>query len=314
MATVNSNNYKIAIVKETSRGAQVKNLTTGGGVFFADKLTWNNEPITVDLEKKNNSLYENEDRTLIVGEHVTGTLSGALTDMHEILLQAHFDDSASPYLYAAAMPTAFTYNVYQLYLDSTGACTSYDVLLGCIINPLSITGKPNDILQYSATIDATSYLQNVANSSGTALTLAAGIPVTGTPFLFGDVTASMIFGETELLSLNLELSKTLVDNDMRFQNSKTKTNDDYIGVGGTLSYDVKWEAQNEKACMYNQTSQYCSLDFINASKTWTISFNGVLTQADRPDADRGLFVGTYAMRLTSNASADPPVIITVISV
>jgi len=77
MATVNSNNYKVAIVKETSRGAQVKDLTTGGGVFFADKFTWNNEPITVDLEKKNNSLYENEDRTLIVGEHVTGTLSGA---------------------------------------------------------------------------------------------------------------------------------------------------------------------------------------------------------------------------------------------
>ena len=77
MATVNSNNYKVAIVKETSRGVQVTNLTTGNGVFFADKLTWNNDPITVDLEKKNNSLYENEDRTLIVGEHVTGTLSGA---------------------------------------------------------------------------------------------------------------------------------------------------------------------------------------------------------------------------------------------
>lgn len=314
MAKVNSNNYKVAIVKETSRGAQVKNLTTGGGVFFADKLIWNNEPITVELEKKNNSLYENDDRTLIVGEHVTGTLSGALTDMHEILLQAHFDDNASPYMYAAAMPTAFTYNVYQLYLDATGACTSYDVLLGCNINPLSITGKPNDILQYSATIDATSYLQGVLNSSGGALILAAGIPVTGTPFKFGDVTANMILGETEILSFNLELSKTLVDNDKRFQNSKTKTNDDYIGVGGTLSYDVKWEAQNDKAYMYNQTAQSGSLYFINAEKTWEVSFNGVLTQADRPDADRGLFVGTYAMKFTTNSIASVPITITVASV
>ena len=314
MATVNSNNYKVAIVKETSRGAQVLNLTTGGGVFFADKFTWNNEPITVDLEKKNNSLYENEDRTLIVGEHVTGTLSGALTDMHEILLQAHFDDTASPYLYAAAMPTAFTYNVYQLYLDAAGACTSYDVLLGCNINPLSITGKPNDILQYSATIDATSYLQGLLNSSGSALTLAAGIPVTGTPFKFGDVTAAMIFGETEILNFNLELSKTLVDNDMRFQNSKTKTNDDYIGVGGTLSYDVKWSPGIDKAYMYNQSALSGSLTLVNASKTWTIGYNGIVTQADRPDADRGLFIGTYAMKLTTTSVADAPIEISVASV
>jgi len=311
---VNSNNYKIAIVKETSRGAQVKGLAAGGAVYLADKFTWNNEPITVDLEKKNNSLYENEDRTLIVGEHVTGTLSGALTDMHEILLQAHFDDTASPYLYAAAMPTAFTYNVYQLYLDATGACTSYDVLLGCNINPLSITGKPNDILQYSATIDATSYLQNVANSGGTALTLAAGIPVTGTPFKFGDVTAEMIFSESKILSFNLELSKTLVDNDMRFQNSKTKTNDDYIGVGGTLSYDVKWQRKADKAMIQNGMPNTVTIEFANSAKTWTILLIGILTQADRPDADRGLFVGTYAMKLTTNSTGDVPATITVASV
>jgi hypothetical protein len=204
--------------------------------------------------------------------------------------------------------------VYQLYLESTGACTTYDVLLGCNINPLSITGKPNDILQYSATIDATSYLQKVANTGGTAINLTAGLPVTGTPFLFGDVSPTMIFGETEILSFNLELSKTLVDNDMRFQNSLTKTNDDYIGVGGTVSYDVKWSPQLDKALIQNGVTNSFSVILANASKSWAIAMKGVVTQADRPDADRGLFVGTYAMKLTTTSSGALPVQVTVQSV
>jgi len=59
MALRNSNNYKVCIVPESSYGVINKTLTTvGGAKFFADKLEWNYAPITVELGKKENSLYK----------------------------------------------------------------------------------------------------------------------------------------------------------------------------------------------------------------------------------------------------------------
>ena len=300
MAVRSTNNYKVAIIKETTYGAQIKTPT----VYFADKFEWDNSPITQELAKKENSVYKAQTRTKITGKMVTGTLSGELTDMHEILLKAHFDDTSSPYLYSASVLDApDSYNIYKLYLDSTGACTSYDVLLGAIINPLTITGESNGIVQYSCTIDAADYLQEVANSAPNALTLTSGIPVTGTPFLFGDIVCATGFSATSLISFNLELSKTLVDNSLRFQNSMTKTNDRYIQAGGTFSWVEIWDGTNNVADQSHKFDGQCLLidiELINATKTWGIQLEGVLTDATRPDADRGILLGNYTIDLVGN--------------
>jgi len=316
MADRNSNNYKIAIVAEANYGAQNKVVTNvGGAVYFDDKLEWNNDPITVERARKKNSLYKAEDRMKITGTKVSGTLSGDLTDLHEILLQAHFDDTASPYLYAVTLPTTKSYNVYQLYLDGTGACTHYDVLVGCVFNPLTITGEANGIIQYSCTIDAADYSQDVANSSGEAITLTSGIPITGVPFLFGDVTASTGLSHTAINSFSLELSKTMVDNALRYQNSLTKTNDKYTQVGGTFSYAAIWDTSSnsqDQGYRYNETAIQSTISLVSSAATWQIDLNGVISEATRPDADRGLFIGNYTFDLTSEVTGTfPPVSITV---
>lgn len=313
MALRNSNNYKVCIVPEISYGVINKTLTTAGGAkFFADKLEWNYAPITTELGKKENSLYKASARTRITGKLVTGTLSGELTDGHEILLQAHFDDATSPYLYAAALPTTKSYNIYQLYLNSTGAVTHYDVILGAIINPLVISGEPNGFIQYTATIEGADYLQEQPNSAGTALTLTDGTTVSGTPFLFGDVTVSTFTSKTTLLSFNLELRKTMVDNSQRFMNSLTKANDYYNQVGGTLQMSTLTDPAVDVYTNKQETNSFLNtITLVNTIQTWAMAIGGELTDLQRPDADRGLFVTKETFDLCTDTDIAAPVTITV---
>ena len=315
MATRNSNNYRVCIVPEETYNTQQLTLTNAkSAVFFDDKLEWNYAPITTELGKKENSLYKSSTRTKITGKLVTGTLSGELTDGHEILLQAHFDDATSPYLYAAALPATKSYNIYQLYLDSAGAVTKYDVILGAIINPLVISGEPNGIIQYTATIEGADYLQEQGNSAGKALTLTDGTVVSGTPFLFGNATCTMLNGNTTMLSFNLEMRKTMVDNSQRFMNSLTKANDYYNQVGGTLQVSTLWDTgvAAEQSLRYNETSNTVNITLANSVQTWAIAANGTVTETTRPDADRGLFVANQTLDLgVDNIVTTDPINITV---
>ena len=317
MSVLNSNNYKIAIVPEVTYGVQVKNLTTGGGVFFDSRLEWSRTPKTVDRSKKTNSLAAAPNETKVTGEMFTATMSGDLTDGHEILLQGYFDDASSPYMHPVHLGTTKSYNVYQLYLDATGACTHYDVLLGCAITQLTLTGEVNGIWQFSAKIEATSYRQYVANTSTDALTLASGLPVSGDPFLFGHTAIGAGMFQFTILSANIDLVKTMVDDKHRYQNSMAKINDAYIGAGGTVTWEEEWDGaanQTDQSYVQNETDNATSIVLANASKTWTFDLNGVITEATRPDADKGLYVGNYTMKLTASSLGDAPVNVTVASV
>ena len=317
MAVRNSNNYKVVIVPEVSYGVQVKNLTTG--VAFPDVFDWNYEPITQELKKKENSLYKSLDRDVITGKKVVGSLSGDLRDTHEILLKAHFDDASSPYLYPSQLGSTLSYNVYRLWLNAAGDCTHYDVLLGAVFNPLTFTGEPNGILQYSTTTEGTDFLENTANSDGDAL---SNIPaVGGTCFLFANMSGQLMNGATALNSFSLELSKTMVDDALRFQNSMSKSNDRYTQVGGTFQVQTIYDDVSDDSMQADRydpsktASNPSTLTFANASKTWTIVINGIVTSAENPDADRGLLLGNYTVDLREDTDADePPITITVASV
>jgi len=318
MAIRNANNYQVAIMPEGTYGVQ--EFTIGStGLLIADKLEWNFAPLTAERTKKENSLYKAATRTKITGDMVTGTLSGDLTDGHELILGMHFDDEASPYLYATALPTTRSCNIYQLYLNAAGDVVTYDVLLGAILNPLTISGEANGIVQYSCNIEAASYRQEVANTGADEITIDSP-GAAGAPFLFGNVTAALYDAGTELNSFNLEISKTMVDNALRFQNSLTKTNDRYTAVGGTLSYSKIWDGAINAADQifrYNESANYVGITLYNApvasaDKIWAIDCEGVMSDTTRPDADRGIFIGNYTFDLTSGGiTTGVPVQITI---
>jgi hypothetical protein len=314
MAYQNSNNYLTIIVPETTYGAQVKNLSTG--VALCSKFDWKNEPITVERTCKEGNLYKKPTRNTITAKKITGTLSGDLTDSHEILLKGHFDDTTSPYLYAAGQPTTLSYNVYRAYLNpATGAVATYDVLLGCVFNPLQISGEPASIVQFSCSVEAATFLESVANSAGNAL---SNVPVpSGAAFKFGNTTVLGANGATTLLSFSLNLEKTMVADAQRYQNSMTKISDNYTQVGGTLDVKYLWDTVNDVAMngsVANETDVITTITLKSDAKTWAMAVYGVLTSADKADAERELFEAAYSYDLCEGAGGEVPITITVASV
>lgn len=309
MAALNSNNYLVAVVPEVSRGAQVTNLSTGD--TYQDVLEWNYDPIVTDKTQKENNLAERNDRSVITAQRVSATLSGQLTWGHDSLLSLFFDDNASPYLFSSTVPTTKSANIYQLYLGSDGATTHYDVILGAVIQQLEFRGTANGLVEYTATIQGTSYLQMVANSAGGAIT---AIPaVDGALFQFGSVTASLYTAKTALNSFTLTLQKTMVDDKSRYQNSLTMSNDRYIGVGGTLAIETLWDGTADaaqQANRFSQTAKANTITLVNASGSWAFLTYGIVTEATRPDADRGEFMASDNLKLVFSG-ANAPVTVTV---
>lgn len=314
MAIRNANNYQVLIMPESNYGEQVFTITDAG-LLLNDKLEWNFAPLTAERAKKENSLYKAATRTKITGDLVTGTLSGDLTDGHELILGIHFDDDASPYLYGTELPTTRSCNIYQLYLNAAGEVLTYDVLLGAILNPLSITGEANGIVQYSVNIEAASYRQEVVNTGADVLTISSPKEA-GDPFLFGNIEAQLFESDTNLNSFSMEFSKTMVDNALRFQNSLTKTNDRYTAVGGTLTYSKIWDESNnnvaDQSYRYNESPSYILIRLVTAAYNCEFECEGVMTDTTRPDADRGIFIGNYTFDLASGGmSIGIPVQITI---
>ena len=304
MAIVNSNNYYTGVVPESSRNTQVKDLTTGK--IFPDVLEWNFEPMTVDKPQKEKNLAESSDRTVITANKVTATMSGNLTDAHEILLQLLFDDASSPYLFASTIPTTKSANFYQLFLNANGTVASYDVILGAVITQFEMTGDANGLWTYTATIEGTSYRQQITNTGGDVL---SNIPsLAGTVFQFGNTTCLLYTSKTALNSANVTITKSMVDDKLRFQNSMSMANDRYIGVGGTISFETLWDNSADaggQAKKYDVTAKANTITLVNASKSWAVLTYGILTEHSRPDADRAEFLASDTLKLVYSGANNP---------
>lgn len=314
MATRNSNDYKIMIIPEVTDGVQIFAGTTGK--LLCDTMEWMHEPIVTDRAIKNNKLFDEAKRSVITGKKVTASINGELTTNHEIMLQALFDDATSPYTFAAQMPTAKTYNIYQMYYNASGAVTHYDVLLGAVIPEMTFSGSSTGLWTYTANIEAKTFRENIENDSGNLL---SAIPtVTGDPFIFGNTTCSVNFGNSNNVnSVDLTLTKTMDSDENRWQNGFTRNNNRYIGVGGTLSYSYLWDDDGaEMNGQYDKNSDNSYVETITlvaGAKNWQFECTGRMTDITRPDADRGTFIGTVTETLIDDQVLNftPPITITV---
>lgn len=310
MPLINSNDYCVVIVPETTYGVQVLgNLSTAGGVRMNDTLEWNNEPLTAELQAKDNSLSKKAVRTVITGLKTTGTLSGDLRDSYEILLRALFDDPASPYLFADRQPTTLSYNIYRCYLNAAGLCTMYDVILGSNVTPLKLDGASGDIWKYEATFQGRTHRESITN---TGANLISNIPAaTGNPFIFGNTTGTVYGGKTAFNSFSINLEKTLVDDTLRYQNSIRKTNDRYIGVGGSVSFQTIADDLQDAGIKSlindaNSATNYSgSIHLLTSARRWQIDYAGLMTGASMPDAERGLFLMDVTIDLANDGILAP---------
>ena len=305
MATRLSNDYYTIAIANASYGVQVTDLT--GAVAMSDVvLEIKSDKQLADTKIKTQTLAPDVLEKIVTSQAATVTMKGNLCTGYEWLLQAATHTASSPYTFADAQAgNDYSYCLYKYYPGTTG---SYDVALGCVMSDFRITGESNGILQFESTFRAKSLRRGVASTGGDEVTnIPANTP--STPFLFGDVTATLNNAASTMLSFSLSLSKTFEDDKVIYQNSLTELNELITGYSGTLEYVTIYDDEQDPAVEQNIGSQAATafdiINLISGDITWTFTCNSMVTDFSLPDKDKGLFEATTSLSLAMADTTEP---------
>lgn len=242
------------------------------------------------------------------------TVSGTLTDGHELLLYAATHDSSSAYAWTAK-PTASSFVILRIWDDSAASPYTVDKFSGCRLDSLTITGQSGSLISFDAVFSPASYSPEVSQSiAGTD----PGI-VCGTPFNFGDVTIASSFGSgTSAKSFSIMLGSEYADNSSSYQNSNTRIADVVVQFMGEYQLAVNYDTTtSEDYTVESINSDSFSgadetITLANANKIWDFSLPIQLTALTKADPDNQLFETSVTAKIVYNiaTSAAPTITVT----
>ena len=295
------NNYRTVIGKETALGSGKTNATSIAWTevtVLPDKCEMTLDKAQIDTGAKTQTGLPTLCEIKSGYEKYTVTLSGTLSDEHEILLKAFFKDAATPYT-MDSVPTLDSYVIMQVWSEDVATPYIADKAIGCQLMSLNITGASGGMVTYEAVFMARSYTRRDAT---VAITGTDPGTVCTKGFNFGDVTSVLNFGDgTHLKSFSLSLMNNLVDDAAMFQNSNTILQAIPSTVGGELNYvtnyyDTVNDISGELAINADSPiDEIISLK--NTTKTWTINTSGQVTAFVRADPDDGIYDNNVTERL-----------------
>ncbi len=300
------NNYRTVIGKETALGSGKTNATSIAWTevtVLPDKCEMSLDKAQIDTGAKTQTGLPTLCEIKSGYEKYTVTLSGVLSDEHEILLKAFFKDAASPYT-MDSVPVLDSYLIMQVWSEDTATPYIADKAIGCQLMSLKIMGASGGMVTYEAVFMARSYVRRDAT---VAITGTDPGTVCTEGFNFGDVTAVLQYGDTtHLKSFSLSLMNNLVDDAAMFQNSNTILQAIPSTVGGELNYvtnfyDTVTDNSAEIGLLAESPFEE-SIVLTNASATWTIATQGQLTGYTRADPDDGIYDNNVTERLVLNAT------------
>lgn len=310
------NNYRTVIGKETALGSGKTNATSIAWTevtVLPDKCEMTIDKAQIDTGAKTQTGLPTLCEIKSGYEKYTVTLSGVLSDEHEILLKAFFKDAASPYT-MDSVPTLDSYVIMQVWAEDTATPYIADKAIGCQLMSLKFDGASGGMITYEAVFMARSYVRRDAT---VAITGTDPGTVCTKGFNFGDVTASLQYGDTtHLKSFSLSLMNNLVDDAAMFQNSNTILQAIPSTVSGEFSY----------VCNYYDTASELSAEtsingdsplteaivLTNSEATWSIDITGQLTGYTRADPDDGIYDSNATERLVyDSVGAAYPIVITI---
>lgn len=287
----------VTAVPETSYGARTATeLALTGAVHMFD-VTYEikNEPILTDTKIKTGTTQPKIKEKIITGTGGTAIIKGNLCSEYEFLLKALTHDASSPYTMQEATETVPSYNLIQFFaVGTSGDQTPYDIATGAVLTSLKITGEANGIVQFESTWRC----QAVDEGITTAVTNEPTAWGAGTPFLFGNVTATLFSTATTMNSFALNFDKVLADDRISYQNSMDRTAEYLLGFTGTVEVETIYNTTTDPALDGNIGSQTAVNNLItlaNASKTWAFTTSNRIASHDKADPDKSLYVSKYVL-------------------
>ena len=301
MSNLNAHKSLIVIGKETSYGTT----QTTPEKKFPDFFEYEFGVAQVSVQQKTQTLEPKVSMSYAGRKSPTVTLTGIMTDEHEIFLKAYFSKSSSNYAWQTD-DNDYSYTIAQAFPSASDNLGSGVVATGCRLQNLTIN-RDGDYVRYNAVFRAKT-IDDQVDMSGWTLTAITNTtyPVL-TPFMWKDVTCSLLDTQalTNLNTFSLNLTNEFTDDDIAFQNSQTKTRDKVCSVSGELSfewiYDTTADAQVYDN-IFSQTLNTDNITLVNTNKSWAIATEGQYKDYKRPDKDNCLYVSSVTKELRGDNS------------
>jgi hypothetical protein len=255
------------------------------------------EPIVIDTKIKTGTTQPTILEKIIAGTKASAVIKGNLCTEYAALLKAFTHTASTPYTLTEASATIPSYRILKLFaVGTSGDATPYDWASGSVMIDFEITGEVNGIYQFTSTWAC----KAMDNGVTLALTNEPTAWGAGTPFLFGNSTATLINTKTTMNSISLKLTKILADDTIAYQNSMTKTGEYLTGWSGSLDIETIYDDTVDPTYFGSigvQTALNNILVLVSGTVEWTITTSHRLTSAELADPDKGLFVSRYSAEL-----------------
>jgi len=227
----------------------------------------------------------------------TVTLRGSLGKSHEILLQALFSKTVSPYQ-VQEIRTPLSYEIHQYFLgDRSG-----HVATGCVLESLKLEGESAGQITFEAVFRARTITSEVDLSSGDYADYGTVALTHAQPFLFGDIAGVSLLGSFDgFTAFELTLGNRFVDDDALYQDSFVKQAELVSGFEGELGFTALYTAEagwkEDKLLSTSVTDGAIAFTLDDDSVTWTLSAYGKLSEIKPADPDHQIFLFSATLNL-----------------
>lgn len=288
------NDYLISLFNETagagSYGAYPGDYSVRDGLL-PDALEMTPLVRTIDTGYKTGTL-EPRIQSLVAGrKDAKVTLRGTLSDSHEVLLKALFNDTASPYALSSSHEPV-SWEIHQHFLaDDEG-----HVAKGCVLESLVIEGEGNGPIRYEATFRAKSFESEVALDTGAYAACTSPTVPTPKPFLFDDVTSVSFLGGdfTSLVRFRISLNNQFTTDDALWTNARVKQRELVTGFSGQIEFAALYQDSlgwyEDQLVTGELADGAMSLRLTDGTSHWDIAAHGRIMEIKPADPDRHVFL------------------------
>jgi len=297
MATVTriGNNYRTFIAKEY----EYNTAATASWTELPDACDMSAVVNSLEVNSKTGTLYKHAMEVQKGTETATVAMTGNFSPDHSILLDAVTFDDASPRVLQASQPDLYSYTVAIVYTDDE----KVDYVTGCTAESMTINGSSGEVVQYSTALRGNTITREAISGSMDGLVMAA-CPTNVDPFLFADVTASVVDASfTAINDFELAITNTFQSDKEVYQNSWTKNLEAVTSVGAEFKVGWNYDRTLDDDAYDNilaDTLINNTITLMSGAEGFVIATEGKITNYSRPDVDEGLFVSAVDVTLLTN--------------
>lgn len=279
-----NNNYLLLWQEETVYGVEIA--TPAYTNAIPDMGVVKENTATIEYMQKTGTIepYGNGIVSGIKGG--TFTMSGGLSAelLHKILFKATFSND-SVFIFSG-VDTPKSYTCYRYHIGSDLS----DIILGCVLESIKITGSFNGLVMYEATYRFREVKRDQATTSA-YWTVAPEVPLV-TPLKMSDVIFTNPDDEVEsIISFEITLTNKFIDDEASYENSDLKNREGLCSPSnGILTFTR----------IYDTLTGYFYEDMLDSQKGFSIqieegtgsgekwilaTMNGKVSEYDQPDGE-----------------------------